>query len=348
MDTTQPQHQFFDLVAQQQALPPEDRKVRVYGVDFDERFIAELVVGHFQNGIDRDNPRMSEALEIYINESLAGHRRKFRLDAENSLRRFFYRIGDLRLSDLRHHHICDFRDYLLAQNLSPTTVRKQASILNAMLNAAFKFYAIDRPSPFRGLKIRGEGEVTRPMRTITPELLRQVKARLMGAMNPYSLVGLLQLNTGLRLSEPIYAELADCCLDHAIPHLWVRRNPLSDRKTKSSIRAVPLVGVSLFAAQRLVEQARQQESQWLVPHYAYQGGSNSCSAIMNKRLKDLEFRSHMFRHALVDRMKACNDIPVKVAESITGHSRGNSEYASYGTVGYTLAQKLEVLTRVAV
>ena len=90
METTQPQHQFFDLVAQQQTLPPEDRKVRVYGVDFDERFIAELVVGHFQTGIDRDNPRMSEALEIYINESLAGHRRKFRLDAENSLRKFFF------------------------------------------------------------------------------------------------------------------------------------------------------------------------------------------------------------------------------------------------------------------
>jgi len=29
--------------------------------------------------------------------------------------------------------------------------------------------------------------------------------------------------------------------------LWVRRNPLSDRETKSSIRAVPLVGVFLFA-----------------------------------------------------------------------------------------------------
>ena len=111
---------------------------------------------------------------------------------------------------------------------------------------------------------------------------------------------------------------------------------------------MPLVGVSLFAAERLVEMAQQQGSEWLVPQYAYQGGSNSCSAILNKRMKDLDFRSHMFRHALVDRMKACNDIPTKVAESITGHSRGNSEYANYGTVGYTLEQKLEVLKRVAV
>jgi len=44
MDTTQQQNPFFELATQQQALPPQDRKVRVYGVDFDERFIAELIV----------------------------------------------------------------------------------------------------------------------------------------------------------------------------------------------------------------------------------------------------------------------------------------------------------------
>lgn len=45
-------------------------------------------------------------------------------------------------------------------------------------------------------------------------------------------------------------------------------------------------------------------SEWLVPEYAHYHGSNSCSAILNKHLKDLDFRSHMFRHALIDRMKA--------------------------------------------
>jgi hypothetical protein len=44
--------------------------------------------------------------------------------------------------------------------------------------------------------------------------------------------------------------------------------------------------------------------EWLVPEYAHYHGSNSCSAIMNKHLLDLDFRSHMFRHAFIDRMKA--------------------------------------------
>ncbi len=69
---------------------------------------------------------------------------------------------------------------------------------------------------------------------------------------------------------------------------------------------------------------------------------------MNKYLSDLDFRSHMFRHALIDRMKACNDIPTRLAESITGHYSGGSEFNNYGTVGYTLEQKLEVLKRIAI
>jgi integrase len=56
----------------------------------------------------------------------------------------------------------------------------------------------------------------------------------------------------------------------------------------------------------------------------------------------------MFRHAFIDRLKACNDIPTKLAESITGHSSAGSEFDRYGTVGYTLEQKLAVVSRVSV
>jgi hypothetical protein len=38
--------------------------------------------------------------------------------------------------------------------------------------------------------------------------------------------------------------------------------------------------------------------------------------------------------------KACGDIPVKLAESIAGHSRGGSDFDHYGTVDYSLEQKL--------
>jgi integrase len=329
-------------------LLPLTQRVKVKGIEFEEEFVAELISKYFSNRDPSKEPRLSDALQIYISESTAGDGRKFRGDALNSFRKFVYLIGDRHLSELRHIHICQFRDYLFETGLTPVTVRKQTAIMSAMLNIAFRHLDIDRLSPFRGLKIPGENEHKRPMRAVTNELLVEVKQRLLYRTKPYKLIGLIQLNTGMRLSEPTFARLDDLVLDHPIPHLWVRRNELSSRKNKSSIRAVPLVGTSLYAAQRLFDFAQGEGSEWLVPEYAHYHGSNSCSAILNKHLKDLDFRSHMFRHALIDRMKACNDIPTRLAESITGHSSGGSEFNNYGTVGYTLEQKLEVLKRIAI
>jgi hypothetical protein len=51
--------------------------------------------------------------------------------------------------------------------------------------------------------------------------------------------------------------------------------------------------------------------------------------------------------ALIDRMKTCNDIPTPIAERITGHASTQYEFSSYGTIGFTLEQKVVVLKRVA-
>ncbi|ALK89156.1 tyrosine-type recombinase/integrase [Limnohabitans sp. 63ED37-2] len=326
------------------------RIIKVRDVEFEEEFLSELLSNYFSRKINGEFPKLSDALNIYLNESHSSGTYKFQIDAINAFNNFVNLNGNLYLYELRHIHICNLRDHLLQQDLKPVTVRKQTAILNAMLNLAFKHLDINRLSPFRGLRIAGEGRERRPMRTITPELIQEVKKKLLfKPKQPYKLIGLMQLNTGMRLSEPVFAKREDCVLDHPIPHIWIRRNELSDRKTKSSIRAIPLIGISLWAAGRLVELAKEQGSEWLTPSYAHLGGNSSCSAIMNKYLAELEFRSHMFRHALIDRMKAQNNISIPLAESITGHaSRFASEFQTYGTIGYTLEQKLDVLKRIEI
>jgi integrase len=324
------------------------RRVNINGIEFDEAFIANLIAKHLQNASSTPKPTISTAFEIYMRESSSAHKRKFRENSNLYFRYFFELFGDIPLDELKHHHITQYRDYQFQRGLRPGSIRKHNNMLNAMLNMAFKHLDIDRLSPFRALRIKGEGEFVRPIPTITPSMLDSVKRRLLESDAAYRLIALIQLNTGMRISEPCLARLDDLVLDHDIPHLWVRKNSLTDRKTKSSIRAVPLVGASLEAAIKLHKQATAQKSEWLAPGYARDNGNTSCSAIINKTLRDLNFRSHMFRHAFIDRMKACNDIPTRVAESITGHSRGGSEFDSYGTVGYTLEQKLAVIKRVAI
>ena len=153
-----------------------------------------------------------------------------------------------------------------------------------------------------------EGEVTRPIPPITKDLLIQVKSHLLKHPIASRLAALIQLNTGMRISEPVLARLDDLVLDHEIPHIWVRRNELTDRKTLTSIRCIPLLGVSLDAARELHKRATEQKSEWLIPQYANEIGNSTCSATLNKCMKHLNFRTHMFRHAFIDRLKGCGDI----------------------------------------
>jgi hypothetical protein len=37
-----------------------------------------------------------------------------------------------------------------------------------------------------------------------------------------------------------------------------------------------------------------------------------------------------------------------LAESITGHGRGQTDFAVYGSVGYTLEQKLQVIQKIEI
>ena len=335
------------------AVPPDleilNRTINIHGISFEEEYLAKLVAEHLSKKQFGREPTITDAFKIYIQENPSSKRDRFVKTATRHFYSFRDLFGNLTLEELRHWHITQYRDHQLNRGMLPSSVRKYNNTLNAMLNVAFKHLDIDRLSPFRALKIKGEGEIKKPMPLITNDLVKRVKDHLLERTHsPHCLIALIQLNTGFRLSEPLFARLDDCILDHDIPHLWVRRNELTDRKTSSSIRAVPLYDVSLDAAKELYKIAKRHSSEWFVPHYARDNGNTSCSAIIKKTLKPFQFRSHMFRHSIVDRMKACNDIPTRLAESITGHSSGGSEFNNYGTIGYTLEQKLEVIKRVAI
>lgn len=323
------------------------RRIEVQGVAFDEAFVASLIAKHLIDTKGRARPTITTAFEIYMHENASANRRKFRQNATLYFNYFYDMFGDIPLDELKHHHITRYRDHQLARGLRTSSVRKHNNMLNAMITLAFKHLDIDRLSPFRALTIKGEGVDARRIPLITEAMLTQVKARLLQCDAPYRWIALIQLNTGMRVSEPALARLDDLVLKHEIPHLWVRPNALTDRKTKASVRAVPLVGVALMAAKKLHHAAKARGSEWLAPTYAREDGNSSCSATINKALRDLNFRSHMFRHAFVDRLKACSDIPTRIAEALTGHSRGGSDFDHYGTVGYTLEQKLAVIRRVA-
>ena len=192
------------------------RQVRLHGISFDEDFLSVLVAKHLTKQRWQVKHHLSDAFEIYMRENPSAHRRKFNRVSQHAYNQFVSQLGDIALDDLRHIHIAQFRDNLLARGLHPNSVRRHITVLNAIVNMAFKHLDIDRLSPFRGLFIRGEGELSRTIAPITIEQLRKVKAHLLNHPIPSRLAGLIQLNTGMRISEPVLARLDDLVLDHEI------------------------------------------------------------------------------------------------------------------------------------
>jgi hypothetical protein len=113
------------------------KRISVGGIDVDEDFVKELLIKHLRQGDANDRPTLSDAFDIYMSENTSAHRRKFKLNANQYFNRFSAMYGDLYLDELKHWHITQYRDAMLAQGLHPNSIRKHNNILNAMINMAF-------------------------------------------------------------------------------------------------------------------------------------------------------------------------------------------------------------------
>ena len=130
-------------------------------------------------------------------------------------------------------------------------------------------------------------------------------------------------DTGMRLSEAAGLHIDDIRLYGDIPHVVVQPHHWRSLKTAASERKIPLVGASLWAAQRIAGQA--YDPVFAFPRYNRSGktNGNSASAALNKWLKSYVpdgCSVHSFRHSMRDRLRAVN-CPTEMIDQIGGWSR---------------------------
>ena len=99
------------------------------------------------------------------------------------------------------------------------------------------------------------------------------------------LVGLVS-DTGMRMAEAAGLSVTDFNLQGDIPFVEVRKHPWRSLKTSASARVIPLSGMALWAAQRILQQA--DASPYAFPRYnrGSPTSANSASAAINKWLKN--------------------------------------------------------------
>ena len=146
-------------------------------------------------------------------------------------------------------------------------------------------------------------------------------------------------DTGMRLAEAAGLHIDDLHLEEEIPYVDIRPHLWRSLKTKGSQRQIPLVGASLWAAQRIKE--TNTANPYAFPKYTSAKGTNanSASAAINKWLKPRVPEGcviHSFRHSLRDRLRAVQ-CPSDMIDQIGGWATAGVGQA-YGE-GHTLNSK---------
>ena len=259
----------------------------------------------------------TDALALYHRLKGSGKTKLFFASSQRSMR---YLTDCLGHDDLAAIEISDagrFRDYLFDRGMSSSSVKRVFSSVRAVINLAIREQGLSINNVFSGSFIPDEEAKTQRLPIPTDVLVTiQNECRQLDD-EPRWLIALIS-DTGMRLSEACGLLTSDICLDGAIPHINLAAHPWRRLKTGSSLRQIPLVGVSLWVANQVVK----QNHQFAFPKYCNETkcNANSASAALNKWLKPRVPDGcviHSFRHSLRDRLRAV-ECPADIIDAIGG------------------------------
>ena len=262
---------------------------------------------------------LPEALETYVTQKGAGRPKSFEAAAQRACTYLVDACGAKTLAEYTRADALRYRDYLIAKGLVGSSVGRVISSIRAVFNFAISEYALDLKNPFVGMYFDKSAGVSKRL-PIPIEDIRKVQNQCRLIDDDLRWLVALVSDTGMRLAEGAGLLKSDIILDAGIPHISLKPYPWRPLKTSGSQRDIPLVGASLWAAQRLSESF--PESPYAFPRYNRRGStnSNSASAALNKWLHQYVPEGctmHSFRHSMRDRLRAV-ECPSDVIDQIGG------------------------------
>ena len=294
---------------------------------------------------------LSEALETYVTQKGASKPKTFKAAAQRACSYLVDACGAKTLAEYTRADALSYRDYLIAKGLVGSSVSRVISSIRAVFNFAISEYALDLKNPFVGMYFDKSAGVSKRLPIPIEDILKvQHLCRTLDDDLRW-LVALIS-DTGMRLAEGAGLLKSDIILDGDIPHISLKPHPRRPLKTSGSQRNIPLVGTSLWAAQRLSEAF--SDSPYAFPRYNRKDitNSNSASAALNKWLHQYVPEGctmHSFRHSMRDRLRAV-ECPSDVIDQIGGWAT-EGVGQGYGE-GYSIevclkwVNKLDVFDRV--
>ena len=290
---------------------------------------------HDVSTASKTNVTLYEALETYLVQKGVNKGKTFHTAAQRACAYVVEACGAKDLADYSRADALKYRDYLIAKGMAGSSVSRVISSIRAVMNFAISEYALDLKNPFVGMyHDRLAGVSKRP--PIPIEDIRKVQQQCLSLDDDLRWLVALVSDTGMRLAEVAGLLKSDISIDEDIPFIRLQPHSWRKLKTSGSERNVALVGVSLWAAQRLLE--TYPDSIYAFPRYNKTAitNANSASAALNKWLHPYVPNGctmHSFRHSMRDRLRAV-ECPADVVDQIGGWTTGGVGQG-YGS-GYSL------------
>lgn len=144
----------------------------------------------------------------------------------------------------------------------------------------------------------------------------------------------LQLGLGCGLAEVVGLTLSDIRLNVGLPYISFKSNPWRIIKYTSRKRNLPLVGISLWAAYKIVESAKRRQL-YAFPRYTNENECkvNSASATINKWMRSIgiDKTTYDLQYTMRDRLQGVG-IPIPIQDFIIGyeHNKIDNPKITYG------------------
>lgn len=272
------------------------------------------------NGLQR--PILSDALELHLSLHKKAADGKFVAYQRRAFRTLIAVTGDKVMEDFCRNDARNYVNEALAAGASTGTVRRR---LGAM-SSVFTTWRLEKDknysNPFEKLSIANEGKDRKERTPFDAPTLQALYAKCRAKDDDLRwLTGMLS-DTGARLAEATGLALTDIVLTAEVPHIKIQEHPWRTLKNKESARMVPLVGASLWAAQRIMASAWQGQK-FAFPRYTgdSQCRADSASATLNGWMKrqGINHLNHELRHTMADRLRNVG-CPKEIRYAIDGHA----------------------------
>ncbi|MCK4861941.1 MAG: tyrosine-type recombinase/integrase [Rhodobacteraceae bacterium] len=249
-----------------------------------------------------------------------------------AVRNFIGQIADKPIGGITREDALVFRNWWsnrVAGGMDASSANKDFGHLSDLFRTWCELKGHDLDNPFARLRFQeGEKKTGAPFSPdwIANHLL--AKDAFIGLGDEARDIFLVMINTGARPSEIIDANPEDFSVDAEIPVFSIKPNSKRALKTRQSRRDIPLLGVSLKAAKRLIK------SDGLA---RYKGKSAHWSAAINKHLTENNLRetprhtAYSLRHSFEDRMLE-GGIDDRIRAELMGHKYARPAYGLGGAL----------------